>query len=148
MRQAIDSARENTSELAQKSGRSPSPERSLTKDRAKQFDIVHLFSNLVGERRPEPHTEGFLSVLTGSALSHPANSPMKKQAFLQIQQNLGNRYVQRLVRESGRQGPRPALAAQAKLEIGQPGDIYEREADSVAERVMRMPEPCIQLTPT
>jgi hypothetical protein len=30
--------------------------------------------------------------------------------------------------------------AQAKLEIGRPGDIYEQEADRVAERVMRMPE--------
>jgi ferredoxin len=31
---------------------------------------------------------------------------------------------------------------QAKLEVGQPDDEYEREADEVAERVMRMPEPC------
>lgn len=30
---------------------------------------------------------------------------------------------------------------QAKLEIGQPGDIYEQEADRIAEQVMRMPEP-------
>lgn len=31
---------------------------------------------------------------------------------------------------------------QAKLEVGQPNDEYEREADEVADRVMRMPEPC------
>jgi len=30
---------------------------------------------------------------------------------------------------------------QAKLTIGAPGDIYEQEADRVAEQVMRMPEP-------
>ncbi len=29
---------------------------------------------------------------------------------------------------------------QAKLRIGQPGDVYEQEADRVAEKVMRMPE--------
>jgi len=32
-------------------------------------------------------------------------------------------------------------ALQAKLEIGQPGDKYEQEADRVADAVMRMPEP-------
>ena len=30
---------------------------------------------------------------------------------------------------------------QTKLEVGPPGDEYEREADSVADQVMRMPEP-------
>lgn len=30
---------------------------------------------------------------------------------------------------------------QAKLTINQPGDVYEQEADRVAEQVMRMPEP-------
>ena len=33
---------------------------------------------------------------------------------------------------------------QAKLRIGQPGDIYEQEADRVADAVMRMPEPGVQ----
>ena len=32
---------------------------------------------------------------------------------------------------------------QAKLTIGQPGDKYEQEADSVADRVMAMPEPTL-----
>jgi hypothetical protein len=31
---------------------------------------------------------------------------------------------------------------QAKLEIGRPDDEYEREADEVADKVMRMPAPC------
>jgi len=35
-------------------------------------------------------------------------------------------------------------ALQAKLRIGQPGDVYEQEADRVAEQVMRMPEPWVQ----
>jgi hypothetical protein len=33
---------------------------------------------------------------------------------------------------------------QAKLRIGQPGDVYEQEADRVADAVMRMPEPGVQ----
>jgi hypothetical protein len=33
---------------------------------------------------------------------------------------------------------------QPKLEIGQPDDKYEREADRVADQVMRMPDPAIQ----
>jgi len=33
---------------------------------------------------------------------------------------------------------------QAKLRIDQPGDIYEQEADRMAERVMHMPEPQVQ----
>ena len=31
---------------------------------------------------------------------------------------------------------------QAKLEVGQPDDEYEREADEIADKIMRMPEPC------
>jgi hypothetical protein len=35
-------------------------------------------------------------------------------------------------------------ALQAKLRIGQPNDIYEQEADRVAEQVTRMPDPALQ----
>jgi outer membrane biosynthesis protein TonB len=37
-----------------------------------------------------------------------------------------------------------SLTFQPKLTIGQPNDIYEQEADRVAEQVMRMPEPRLQ----
>lgn len=37
--------------------------------------------------------------------------------------------------------PKERLGIQTKLTIGQPNDKYEREADGVAEQVMRMPEP-------
>ncbi len=37
---------------------------------------------------------------------------------------------------------------QPKLTIGQPNDKYEQEADRVAEQVMRIPNPAIQLKPT
>ncbi|HEX2188352.1 MAG TPA: DUF4157 domain-containing protein [Longimicrobiaceae bacterium] len=35
----------------------------------------------------------------------------------------------------------PTVPVQTKVEVGAPGDVYEQEADRVAERVMRMPEP-------
>jgi len=57
-------------------------------------------------------------------------------ALIALQQTHGNRYVQRVV--SG---------IQAKLVVGQPGDVYEQEADRVAEEVMRMPEPRMQRQP-
>lgn len=37
---------------------------------------------------------------------------------------------------------------QAKLTINEPGDKYEQEADRIADQVMRMPEPGIQMKPT
>jgi len=37
---------------------------------------------------------------------------------------------------------------QTKLTINQPGDRFEQEADRVADAVMRMPDPTIQLKPT
>ncbi len=36
--------------------------------------------------------------------------------------------------------PRCAEVIRPKLTIGQPNDIYEQEADRIAEQVMRMPE--------
>jgi hypothetical protein len=33
---------------------------------------------------------------------------------------------------------------QAKLTVNQPGDPFEREADAIADRVMRMPDPAVQ----
>jgi rubredoxin len=52
--------------------------------------------------------------------------------ILQLQRTAGNQAVQRLIKSG---------ALQAKLKVGQPNDIYEQEADRVAEQVMRMPEP-------
>jgi len=43
------------------------------------------------------------------------------------------------------QGVDGAPNLQAKLEISQPDDLFEREADQVAEQVMRMPEPAAQV---
>jgi hypothetical protein len=59
--------------------------------------------------------------------------------ILSLQKAIGNRGVRRLF-ESG--------IIQAKLKIGQPGGVYEREADRVAEQVMRLPGPAFQRKPT
>lgn len=37
--------------------------------------------------------------------------------------------------------PKPSPRLQAKLNISTPGDHFEREADNVADRIMRMPQP-------
>jgi hypothetical protein len=61
----------------------------------------------------------------------PASQPKKTVAprplhpLTRIQQALGNQAVGRLI--------------QAKLNLNQPGDEYEQEADRIADTVMRMP---------
>jgi hypothetical protein len=49
-----------------------------------------------------------------------------------LQRTIGNQAVERMLRSG---------TIQTKLSIGQPGDKYEKEADGVADAVMRMPEP-------
>src|SRR5690554_7559785 len=39
------------------------------------------------------------------------------------------------------ESPFPSLFVQPKLTVGSPDDPYEREADAMADQVMRMPEP-------
>ncbi len=53
----------------------------------------------------------------------------------EMQQRLGNRGTQAWLAEQGAAQP-----LQAKLTVGEPDDMYEQEADRVAETVMRMPE--------
>ncbi len=64
-----------------------------------------------------------------SESSQSMNSPVDRILFLQ--RTIGNQAVARLIKSG---------ELQAKLRIGQPGDIYEQEADRVAEQVMRMPD--------
>jgi hypothetical protein len=69
------------------------------------------------------------------------NPPLLARAplhpILYLQQIAGNQAVQRLLR---------SRTIQAKLSISQPSDIYEREADWMAKKVMRGPEPVIERT--
>ena len=57
--------------------------------------------------------------------------------LLQLQRTIGNRAVNRLLQ---------SRTLQAKLTVSQPGDVYEQEADRVADQVMRMPDPAVQRT--
>jgi len=61
-----------------------------------------------------------------SSLPAPAVSPADR--ILRLQQMIGNQAIQRL------------LKAQAKLEIGAANDVYEQEADRIADSAMQMPE--------
>lgn len=58
------------------------------------------------------------------------HSNERNSALMELQKTHGNQYVQQV-----------ATGIQAKLKISQPEDIYEQEADRVAEQVMRMTEP-------
>lgn len=61
----------------------------------------------------------------------PAAAPLQfdtAAVLLNLQRRHGNRYVQRLFR---------SLPLQAKLTVSQPTDLYELEADRVADQVMR-----------
>jgi len=66
----------------------------------------------------------------------PISSPID-HIFL-LQKTIGNQAVQRMMKSG---------AIQPKLRIGQPNDIYEQEADRVAEQVVRMPESQVQRQP-
>lgn len=75
-------------------------------------------------------------------VAESANSPVGR--IMHLQRTIGNQAVQRLIKKSGIRGQESGVGIQAKLKIGRPGDIYEQEADRVADKVTRMPEPAIQ----
>ncbi len=86
----------------------------------------------VAEIMPESKKENRSSRIRKVDFAQQSGSPADRVLFLQ--RTIGNQGVERLIRSG---------ALQAKLKIGQPDDIYEQEADRVAEQVMRMPEPNI-----
>jgi hypothetical protein len=100
---------------------------------------------------------------------HGTARPLRQASLLRLQKRLGNAHVQRLLSSSDLAGlaadrqpaagsastpesqpatTKPAPAAptaannppvQTKLQVNEPGDAYEQEADRVAETVMQMP---------
>lgn len=68
----------------------------------------------------------------GPALCQSPSAGSPKDRILYLQRTIGNRVVTHLI-QSG--------AIQASLKSGQPDDIYEQEADRVADQVMRMSSP-------
>ncbi len=81
-------------------------------------------------KTPEPKRDNSVSQTQKTNFSESTGSPIDQIFFLQT--TVGNQAVQGLIKSG---------VIQAKLTIGQPGDIYEQEADRVAEQVMRMPDP-------
>ena len=81
-------------------------------------------------KKPEAKRENKASQTQKTGPSRSISSPVDQILFLQ--RTIGNQAVGRLIKSG---------ALQAKLRISQPHDIYEQEADRVAEQVMRMPEP-------
>jgi hypothetical protein len=67
-----------------------------------------------------------------TALSHAMGERQKVRSMLDLQRQYGNRFVQRFIAQD---------AIQTKLQVSEPGDTFEQEADRVAEAVMRIPAP-------
>jgi hypothetical protein len=70
---------------------------------------------------------------------------LTKADAAQLQQTIGNRAVGQLLSNAARAGTGRAPALQTKLQVGPVDDKYEREADKVADSVMRsMANPTLQ----
>lgn len=77
-------------------------------------------------KKHEANNKNFVSKTTKPCCSKTRSSQVDKVLFLQ--RTIGNRAVQRLIKSG---------VLQAKLTIGQAGDVYEKEADSVAKQVVQ-----------
>ncbi|MCG3111605.1 MAG: DUF4157 domain-containing protein [Candidatus Manganitrophus sp. SB1] len=77
------------------------------------------------QKKNQPLQRAFSNV----ARSTPSANHPKPPLSLYLQRTVGNQAVQRL---------------QAKLTISSPGDIYEQEADRIADQIMHTPAPQLQ----
>jgi hypothetical protein len=92
----------------------------------------------VTAKAPEAKRENSIIIRTRKPqASQSVGSPLDHISHLQ--RTIGNQAVQRLYKSG---------VLQAKLKINEPNDVYEQEADRVAEHVMRMPATSMQLKPT
>ena len=87
-------------------------------------------------------TDNELQKKTKKRQQKGADAPQKANHpggdLVQLQQMIGNQAVQRLLAE-GRLNIGGNMV-QAKLTVGAPDDVYEQEADDVANQVMTMPD--------
>ena len=86
-------------------------------------------SESISEMMPENGKINRTSRIRKADSIQPSISLADRVMFLQG--TIGNQAVERMLRSG---------TIQSKLSIGQPGDKYEKEADRVADAVMRMPE--------
>ena len=81
--------------------------------------------HLVDEAGPED-----VSILSQRAAELSVNAPIRAHVLLRLQRQQGNAHLREIV--------------QSRLAVGQPDDLYEREADHVAEEVVGMSEAQVQ----
>jgi Domain of unknown function (DUF4157) len=115
---------------------------------------------IFAQEQNQPQRRAFFSLArSNTAASGPIHHT---HSLLHLQSTIGNRAMQRMLKTNpeelkagltdkalsrfGHDFHRipihpPAAAVQTKMAINKPEDEYEQEADSVSQRVMRMPEP-------
>ena len=103
----------------------------------------------------QTHSNLISSVSLDRTVRPPAHAA---NLLLAQQQALGNQAAQRFAESCPVGLPSPSVCrfggachtcrapAQAKLTVNKPGDEYEQEADRVADQLMRMPEPRVQVS--
>jgi len=82
----------------------------------------------------KPKVERFKTTQTQKNRFNNHSSPLDQILFLQ--RTIGNQVVERLIRNVHSPLSVVREQIQAKLKIGQPNDIYEQEADRVAEQIV------------
>ena len=129
MKEAVAIAKETDA----KKGFSPAKDNSIYRLRNEPERQLGSLRGVIGNITRDGGTPSVDSIATELSSMHTAQ---RASTLLALQRTHGNRYVQRVV-----------AGIQAKLKVGQPGDIYEQEADRVADAVMRMSEPQVQRQP-
>jgi hypothetical protein len=124
MKESVALAKEADTKKNISSTRSDNSIHRVRNEPDRQLDSLR---GVIGNIRRNGGTPSVESIATELSSTHTAQ---RASVLLALQRTHGNRYVQRVV-----------VGIQAKLKVGQPGDIYEQEADRIAEQVMRMPEP-------
>jgi hypothetical protein len=115
------------------------------------YDVAkRSFSGVEVEGAAEMTEQEYLSKnqKTAQKKQKPASSPsapvnIQRMDAGDLQRLVGNRQMQRML---GQRQPdrKPSLFIQTKLTVGAANDTYEQEADSVANKVMTMPDAPVQ----
>ena len=100
----------------------------LVKDRSKRDE-----EELTRQRSPVNHAGPVTAPLIVHEVLRTQGRPLDSATRTFMEPRFGHDFSRVLVHSTG-----PGMI-QAKLKINEPGDIYEQEADRVAEAVMRMP---------
>jgi hypothetical protein len=124
MKESVAIAKEADAKKDFSSTRSDKSVHRVRDEPERQLGSLRSVINTIRSDGGTPSVDSIATELSGM------HSVQRAPVLLALQRTHGNRYVQRVVAE-----------IQAKLKVGQPGDIYEQEADRMADAVMRMPEP-------